>query len=51
MTEYDLIVLGAGTSGLPTSQVAAAMGKKILLLGEGPIGGKCKNWGCTPYLK
>ncbi len=48
MNEFDLIIIGAGTSGLPTSRVAANNGKKVLLLGEGPIGGKCVNWGCTP---
>ena len=39
MVEYDLLILGAGTSGLPTSRVAAAKGKKVLLIGEKPIGG------------
>lgn len=48
ITEHDLIIIGAGTSGLPTSRLAASMGKKVLMLGEGPIGGKCVNWGCTP---
>ena len=48
MTEYDLIILGAGTSGLPTSRLAAGKGKKVLLVGDRPIGGKCINYGCTP---
>ena len=48
MAEYDLLILGAGTSGLPTSRVAASKGKKVLLIGEKPIGGKCVNYGCTP---
>ena len=48
MVEYDLLILGAGTSGLPTARVAASAGKKVLLIGEKPIGGKCINYGCTP---
>ena len=48
MVEYDLLILGAGTSGLPTSRVAASKGKNVLLIGEKPIGGKCVNYGCTP---
>ena len=48
MVEYDLIILGAGTSGLPTSRLAAGKGKKVLLIGDRPIGGKCINYGCTP---
>jgi len=48
MAEYDLLILGAGTSGLPTSRVAASQGKKVLLIGKKPIGGKCVNYGCTP---
>ena len=48
MTEYDLVILGAGTSGLPTSRLAAGKDKKVLLIGDRPIGGKCINYGCTP---
>jgi len=48
LVEYDLIILGAGTSGLPTSRLAAGKGKKVLLVGDRPIGGKCINYGCTP---
>lgn len=48
MSDYDLIIIGGGTSGLPTSRIAASKGKKVLLAGEGKLGGKCINTGCTP---
>lgn len=49
ISEYDLIIFGAGTSGLPTARLAGMRkDKKILLLDDGPLGGKCVNTGCTP---
>jgi len=45
---YDLIVIGAGTSGFPSAKIAAGYGKKILLVGEGAVGGKCIENGCIP---
>jgi dihydrolipoamide dehydrogenase len=46
--DYDLIVIGAGTSGFPSAKIAASYGKKVLLLGEGKLGGKCIVNGCIP---
>lgn len=46
--DYDLIIIGAGTSGFPSAKVAAGHNKKILLLGEGALGGKCIENGCIP---
>jgi pyruvate/2-oxoglutarate dehydrogenase complex dihydrolipoamide dehydrogenase (E3) component len=48
ITDYDLIILGAGTSGFPSAKIAARYNKKILLLGEGELGGKCIVNGCIP---
>ena len=45
---YDLIIIGAGTSGFPSSKIAASYGKKVLLLGDGALGGKCIENGCIP---
>ncbi|MBY8986943.1 MAG: NAD(P)/FAD-dependent oxidoreductase [Candidatus Lokiarchaeota archaeon] len=45
---YDLIIIGAGTSGFPSAKIAAGYGKKVLLLGEGALGGKCIENGCIP---
>jgi len=44
--DYDLIIIGAGTSGFPSAKIAAGYGKKILLVGEGAVGGKCIENGC-----
>jgi len=45
---YDLIIIGAGTSGFPSAKIAAEYGKKVLLLGDGALGGKCIENGCIP---
>ena len=45
---YDLIIIGAGTSGFPSAKIAASYGKKVLLLGDGALGGKCIENGCIP---
>ncbi|MHA2122827.1 MAG: dihydrolipoyl dehydrogenase family protein [Promethearchaeota archaeon] len=41
-------MIGAGTSGFPSAKIAANYGKKVLLLGEGALGGKCLEKGCIP---
>lgn len=46
--DYDLIIIGAGTSGFPSAKIAASYGKRILLIGEGELGGKCVVNGCIP---
>ena len=46
--DYDLIIIGAGTSGFPSAKIAASYGKRILLIGEGELGGKCIVNGCIP---
>jgi len=46
--DYDLIIIGAGTSGFPSAKIAAGYGKKILLVGEGAVAGKCIENGCIP---
>ncbi len=48
LTEYDLIVIGAG-SGLNISSLAAGQyGWKVALVEKGPLGGTCLNRGCIP---
>ncbi len=48
ISDYDLIIIGAGTSGFPSAKIAAKSSKKVLLLGEGALGGKCIVNGCIP---
>ncbi|MDK9707092.1 MAG: NAD(P)/FAD-dependent oxidoreductase [Desulforhopalus sp.] len=46
--EYDIIVLGAGTTAFAGARIAAAAGKKVLLVEQSQPGGTCVNWGCIP---
>jgi glutathione reductase (NADPH) len=48
MSEYDLIVLGAGSGGIATSRRAGLNGKRALLIEAGRFGGTCVNVGCVP---
>ena len=45
---YNLVVLGAGTAGLVTAAVAAALGAKVALIEKALMGGDCLNVGCVP---
>src|ERR1051326_8147031 len=45
---YNLVVIGAGTAGLVTAVVAAALGAKVALIEKHLMGGDCLNVGCVP---
>ena len=45
---YHLVVIGAGTAGLVTAAVAAALGAKVALIEKHLMGGDCLNVGCVP---
>jgi pyruvate/2-oxoglutarate dehydrogenase complex dihydrolipoamide dehydrogenase (E3) component len=45
---YNLAVIGAGTAGLVTAAVAAALGAKVALVEKALMGGDCLNVGCVP---
>ncbi len=45
---HDLVVIGAGSAGFSGAITAAEMGARVLLIGEGTIGGTCVNVGCVP---
>ena len=47
-SDYDLIVLGAGSAGFSAAITAAEMDKRVALIGHGTIGGTCVNVGCVP---
>jgi mycothione reductase len=47
-TRYDVIVIGAGDSGLGIAFGAAAEGLKTALVDKGKVGGTCVNYGCVP---
>ncbi|MBA3656469.1 MAG: FAD-containing oxidoreductase [Gemmatimonadaceae bacterium] len=46
--KYDLVVIGAGTGGLVTSAIAAALGARVALIERHAMGGDCLNVGCVP---
>lgn len=48
MTDYDLLVIGAGPGGYVAAIKAARLGKKVALVEEREIGGTCLNRGCIP---
>jgi pyruvate/2-oxoglutarate dehydrogenase complex dihydrolipoamide dehydrogenase (E3) component len=48
MTQYDVIIIGAGQSGGPLSSAFAQAGRKTALIEREHIGGTCINEGCTP---
>jgi len=48
ITQFDLIVIGAGSGGFSAAITAAEQGKTVLLVGYGIIGGTCVNIGCVP---
>ena len=45
---YNVVVVGAGTAGLVTAGIAAALGAKTALIERGLMGGDCLNVGCVP---
>jgi pyruvate/2-oxoglutarate dehydrogenase complex dihydrolipoamide dehydrogenase (E3) component len=45
---YNLVVIGAGTAGLVTAAIAAAVGAKVALIERHLLGGDCLNVGCVP---
>ncbi|PNU21445.1 pyridine nucleotide-disulfide oxidoreductase [Geothermobacter hydrogeniphilus] len=46
--DYNLVVLGAGSAGLVTSYIAAAVKAKVALIEKHRMGGDCLNTGCVP---
>jgi len=46
--EYNLIVIGAGSAGLVSSYIAAAVKAKVVLIEKHRMGGDCLNTGCVP---
>jgi mycothione reductase len=45
---YDVVVIGAGDSGLGITFKAAAEGLRTALIDKGKVGGTCVNYGCVP---
>lgn len=47
-TDFDLIVIGAGSGGLACAQRAADYGASVAIVESGRLGGTCVNVGCVP---
>jgi len=46
--EVNLVVIGAGSAGLVSSYIAAAVKAKVVLIERHKMGGDCLNTGCVP---
>ncbi|MEX1221359.1 MAG: dihydrolipoyl dehydrogenase [Idiomarina sp.] len=46
--DYNLVVIGAGSAGLVSAYIAAAVKAKVLLVEKHKMGGDCLNTGCVP---
>ncbi|HFD12914.1 MAG TPA: pyridine nucleotide-disulfide oxidoreductase [Crenotrichaceae bacterium] len=46
--DNNLVVIGAGSGGLVTSYIAAAVKAKVTLIEKHKMGGDCLNTGCVP---
>ncbi len=48
MSDYDLLVIGAGSGGVAASRRAALHGARVAIVEQGRVGGTCVNRGCIP---
>lgn len=46
--DYNLLVIGAGSAGLVSAYIAAAVKAKVALIERDKMGGDCLNTGCVP---
>lgn len=46
--KFDIAVIGGGVGGYPAAIRAAQMGKSVVLIEAGQMGGTCLNRGCIP---
>ncbi len=48
MTDYDLVVLGAGATGLGAARSARSAGRTVAIVEPERPGGDCTHFGCVP---
>jgi dihydrolipoamide dehydrogenase len=48
MSQYDVIIIGAGPGGYVTAIRSAQLGLKTAVVEAKHLGGICLNWGCIP---
>lgn len=44
----DICIIGAGSGGLSVAAGAAQLGRNVVLIEKGEMGGDCLNYGCIP---
>lgn len=47
-SNYDLIVIGAGSGGVRAARIAASLGANVAIIEDRYMGGTCVNVGCVP---
>ncbi|MBI3958594.1 MAG: mercury(II) reductase [Chloroflexi bacterium] len=47
-SEYDLLVIGAGSGGFAAAIRGVELGGRVALVNDGTLGGTCVNVGCVP---
>ncbi|MBI4907273.1 MAG: mercury(II) reductase [Acidobacteria bacterium] len=47
-TKPDILIIGAGSAAFSAAITAAEAGARVVMAGEGTIGGTCVNVGCVP---
>jgi pyruvate/2-oxoglutarate dehydrogenase complex dihydrolipoamide dehydrogenase (E3) component/uncharacterized membrane protein YdjX (TVP38/TMEM64 family) len=47
-SDYNMVVIGAGSAGLVASYIGAAVKAKVALIEKHKMGGDCLNTGCVP---
>jgi len=48
MTGYDLAIIGSGGGAFAAAIHATGLGKKVVMVERGTVGGTCVNTGCVP---
>jgi dihydrolipoamide dehydrogenase len=46
--DYNMVAIGAGSAGLVTSYISAAVKARVALIEKNAMGGDCLNTGCVP---
>ena len=48
MSNFDVVIIGAGQAGVPLAHALAHVGQSVALVERKHLGGSCVNFGCTP---
>ena len=48
MSEFDILVVGAGSGGVRAARTMAGYGAKVAIVENSDLGGTCVNLGCVP---